>query len=127
MAESRSRVDQAGIAQVKAHEEKAGRFVEELRHNHPGYDLKSKNESGEVLRYIEVKSTGSDWNGVLLSAIQFREAQRLGDHYWLYVVENAEGPNEKVYPIQNPAGLAEKFIFDSGWKQISRAAQRKSS
>ena len=79
--------------------------------------------SGEVLRYIEVKSTGLDWNGVLLSSTQFLEAQRLGGHYWLYVVENAGSDTAKVYQIQNPAGLAEKFIFDEGWKEIAVALQ----
>ena len=124
MAECRSRIDRAGIEHAKAYEKKAGRIVEELYHSHPGYDLLSKNKSGDVLRYIEVKSTGLDWTGVLLSAIQFREAQRLGKDYWLYVVESAESPNARIYPIQDPAGLAEKFIFDNGWKLISQALQQ---
>jgi hypothetical protein len=121
MAALRSKADRAGIAQVKTYEQKEGRVVEELAHNHPGYDLLSKDKSGEILRYIEVKSTGADWNGILLSPTQFREAQRLGELYWLYVVENTESPNPRVYPIQNPAGLAEKFIFDNGWKAVSEA------
>jgi len=121
VAAVRSKVDRAGIAQVKAYEQKEGRVVEELAHNHPGYDLISKDESGEIVRYIEVKSTRSEWNGILLSQIQFQEAQRLGELYWLYVVENTESPNPRVYPIQNPAGLAEKFIFDNGWKAVSEA------
>jgi len=83
MANTRVAVDRAGIALVKTYEQKEGRVVEELPHNHPGYDLISKDESGDVLRYIEVKSTGVDWNGIMLSPIQFQEAQRLGELYWL--------------------------------------------
>jgi hypothetical protein len=41
--------------------------------------------------------------------------------FWLYVVENADSTTPSVYPIQNPAGLAEKFIFDDGWKAVSAA------
>jgi hypothetical protein len=62
MAESRSRIDKAGISAVIAFERTAGRFVTELAHNHPGYDLESRNAQGELLRKIEVKSTGVDWN-----------------------------------------------------------------
>ena len=121
MSEFRIRIGQAGIAAVKAFEQKAGRTVIELPHNHEGYDLKSRGQADEILRYIEVKATGSDWLGVLLSAPQFRAAQRLGDRYWLYVVENADSATPSVYPIQNPAALTEKFIFDHGWKEISTA------
>ena len=95
-----------------------------MPHNHPGYDLESRGQNSEVLRYIEVKSTGLDWNGVLLSSTQFQKAQELGDRYWLYVVENADSGNPQVYPIQNPAGVTERFIFDSGWKQISEAQMK---
>ena len=125
MAEFRSRIDQAGIVAVKAFEKQAGRSVTEMPHNHPGYDLESWIQSGEVLRFIEVKSTGADWNGVLLSATQFRKAQELGGRYWLYVVENADSPTPNVFPIQNPAGLSEKFIFDAGWKDISSSQQHR--
>lgn len=121
MSEFRIRIDKAGIAAVKAFEEQAGRRVTELDHWHEGYDLESRGQTDEILRYIEVKATGSDWLGVLLSAPQFRAAQRLGDQYWLYVVENADSATPGVYPIQNPAALTEKFIFDHGWKAISAA------
>jgi hypothetical protein len=124
MTALRTRVDEAGVARVKAFEKAAGRVVEELHHNHPGYDLHSRESAtGDVVRYIEVKSTGSDWNGVMLSSTQFEAAQRLGEQYWLYVVENADSQEARVYPIQNPAGLSEKFIFDAGWKEISSSQQ----
>jgi len=127
MTETRMRIDKAGVAAVKVFEKQAGRSVTEMPHNHPGYDLESRGQSSEVLRYIEVKSTGSDWIGVLLSATQFQKAQELGEQYWLYVVENAESATPSVYPIQNPAGVTEKFIFDHGWKEISKALQQTSN
>jgi Domain of unknown function (DUF3883) len=126
MAEVRSRIDRAGVAAVKAFEEQAGRSVTEMPHNHPGYDLESRGQSSEVLRYIEVKSTGLDWNGVLLSKTQFQKAQELGDRYWLYVVENAHLAKPEVYPIQNPVGWTEKFVFDGGWKAVSAAISKSS-
>ena len=94
-----------------------------MSHNYPGYDLESRGPSSEELRQIEVKSTASDWNGVLLSQMQFQKAQELDDQYWLYVVENAASATQRVYTIQNPAGLTEKFVFDKGWKSIAMALQ----
>jgi hypothetical protein len=124
MSAERTRVDKAGVAKVKAFEAAAGRTVEELPHSHPGYDLHSRQTaSGEIVRYIEVKSTGADWNGVMLSSTQFEAAQQLADRYWLYVVENADSAGAKVFPIRNPAGLSDKFVFDAGWKDVSLEQQ----
>ena len=124
MAESRTQINKGEIEAVKTYlRQKAGRSITEMPHNHPGYDLESWIQMSEVLRYIEVKSTGRDWNGILLSATQFRKAQELGGLYWLYVVENADSAMPKVYTIQNPVGLTEKFVFDTGWKSIAMALQ----
>src|SRR4029077_1534621 len=67
--------------------------------------------------FIEVKSVPEDWNrrGVGLSREQFDRASELGDKYWLYVVENAEGDEFHIYRIQDPARKTNQFFYDDGW------------
>jgi len=56
-----------------------------------------------------------------LSRAQFEEAQRRGDHYWLYIVEHANTPERaRVVRIQNPAGKAQTFTFDHGWLCVAK-------
>ena len=120
-AESKSRVDQAGIERVMALERKAGRIPELLPHTHPGYDIVSKDKNGTPLRYIEVKSLSGEWRNqfVALSRTQFQKAQELGDKFWLYVVERAESEDYRIYPIPNPAAYANRFMFDDGWRDFA--------
>lgn len=118
----RSAIDQAGIKSVIADENKRGRAVKEMPVNNPGYDLESSDGSGEVIRYIEVKSLSGAWGvkGISLTRTQFEKAREIGEHYWLYVVEWA-GQNEKcqIHRIQNPANQVNQFLYDSGWKELA--------
>lgn len=88
----------------------------------PGFDLFERNDSGEPVRWIEVKAmTGalSD-RPVGLSCTQFEYARDRGEAYWLYVVEHA-GNHEKarVVRICNPAGRARTYTFDEGWMNVA--------
>jgi hypothetical protein len=89
--------------------------------NHPGYDIESRDTSGEIERYIEVKSRSGLWgdDGVGLTSTQFSKARELGEQYWLYVVENAAQPDAQIYRIQNPAGKVEQFLYDAGWQDTA--------
>ena len=51
---------------------------------------------------------------------QFLEAQRRGDRYWLYVVEQAGTDNARIVRIQDPAGKARTFTFDRGWLAVAQ-------
>ncbi|MCP4542411.1 MAG: DUF3883 domain-containing protein [Chloroflexi bacterium] len=115
------RIDRAGVDRVLAFEKEAGRIPKEMPHEHPGYDIESLDEFGQVARYIEVKSTANEWGkmGVGLTGTQFKKAQKLGNRYWLYVVENAEGEESQVYPIHNPANKVNRFLYDGGWRAVS--------
>ncbi|GAP63514.1 hypothetical protein ARMA_1937 [Ardenticatena maritima] len=119
--EHRKRIDQAGIQRVLDFEKNAGRIPESMPHTHPGYDILSKDKEGNIVRYIEVKSLSGKWNGqyVTLSKTQFEKAQKLGDKFWLYVVEQAESENYRIYCIPNPAAYANHFMFDDGWRSIA--------
>jgi hypothetical protein len=93
-------IEQAGIEHVLAYEKDHNRKAKEMPTNHPGYDIESIDES-DVIRYIEVKSAGADWNdyGVALSDTQFTKARELGSQYWLYVVEHARSDDAPIYRI----------------------------
>jgi hypothetical protein len=89
--------------------------------NH-GFDLCEKDDAGNSVRWIEVKSmTGSlAEHPVCLSRKQFDFARQYGAAYWLYVVEHATNSAKiRVLRIQNPFGNARYFTFDSGWAAIA--------
>lgn len=118
----RSPTDIAGVARVLAYEASAGRTATEMAHSNPGYDVQSKDKSGQLKRIIEVKSTSAEWGvmGVMLSKTQFDKALAEGDRYWLYVVEHAEDDEKaRIYRIQNPAHRVSYFGFDGGWKEVA--------
>lgn len=114
-------VDEAGIAAVIKFEREQGRTTEVMEHNHPGYDIKSKDDSQKVLRYIEVKSLRGEWSslGVGLSDRQFNTGQSLNEMYWLYVVEFALRPDRRITRIQNPAQRVSQFFYDDGWRDVA--------
>lgn len=117
-----SPVDQAGIQRVVDAERAAGRHPEVMPHHNPGFDIISRDGSGQVLRHIEVKSTSGAWDdmGVGLSRTQFDFARQNPGTFWLYVVEHAlDDGQARVLRIADPAGRAEEFRFDNGWAPLS--------
>jgi hypothetical protein len=122
----RSPVDIAGVKHVLAHETASGRFPTEMAHNNPGYDIESRDASGEVTRYIEVKSLSGDWRATyaVLSESQFNKGRELGDRFWLYVVERAEASTFTIHCIQNPAVRANHFMFDDGWSTVAEGGAK---
>ena len=117
----RAMVDRAGVASVMRHELTAGRTPVEMDHHHEGYDVESNDTEGMLDRVIEVKSLSGLWSGdgAKVSPAQFRCAQERGDQFWLYVVESAGQPEERIHRIQNPAGRVDEFRFDDGWEVVS--------
>lgn len=115
-----SAIGKAGIDRVVEFEKSKGRFPVVMPPNHPGYDIESKDDDGNIIRYIEVKSLSGGWGetGVALTKPQFEKAQEVKDQYWLYVVERTQQDNYKIYPIQNPARRVEQFFYDDGWKNL---------
>ena len=117
----RSRIERAGVDRVLDFERRTGRRPREMSPTHPGYDIESANAAEEIVRYIEVKSLGGDWDrvGAGLSDIQFTKAQEIGEEYWLYVVERAEHEDAHIVRIQNPARQVGQFFYDDGWRGLS--------
>jgi len=120
-SEKRSAVDQAGIDHVVEYEKARGVSPIVMPPKHPGYDIESKDSTGNVVRYIEVKALSGNWgsDGAALTKPQFEKARELGDRYWLYVVEKAQQQDFKIHPIQDPAQRVNQFIYDDGWKKLT--------
>ena len=117
--EQRSAVDQAGVNRVMQYEGEQGRQPREMPPQHPGYDIESHDLTGQIERYIEVKSLSGDWSGAALSDTQFDKAEELGERYWLYVVERAEQDDYTIFRIQDPARKVTQFIYDAGWQEVA--------
>lgn len=120
-AEQRDRTDRCGVDHVLAFERKQGRDPKAMPHEHEGYDIESRDASGVIVRYLEVKSTAGPWDGfgVGMSAPQFRKAQELREIFWLYVVEDAIGSEPKLHRIQDPANAVMEYRFDDGWQIVA--------
>lgn len=116
-----SKTDMAGVRKVIEFERRARRFPNKMPHDNPGYDIVSKDKKGQVVRYIEVKSTAGEWKdtGVALTRTQFFHAKKRRERFWLYVVERAERDDFKIYTIQDPAQRVDQFFYDDGWKDVA--------
>ena len=110
----------AGIARVKQYEESANRDPDIMPHHNEGYDIKSYDKDGKLVRYIEVKSLSGDWDaaGVKMTHSQFDHALDNEERYWLYVVERAEREDYRIHRIKNPAERVMYFVYDSGWEGL---------
>jgi hypothetical protein len=119
----RSRVEQAGINRVLEYERQVHRHPDEMPVHHPGYDIQSKNASGDVERYIEVKALLGKWDkqGAGVSRTQFNKAREIGDRYWLYVVERAEDSDFRILRIHDPARKVDQYFYDDGWRGLAES------
>lgn len=113
-----NQIDQAGMSQVMRFEANHNRQARQMSHDHEGYDIESTGKDG--IRYIEVKSIGSEWDKgrpASLTPAQLVAAKRLQDNYWLYVVEYAlETCKAQIHVIRNPYERISQFLFDDGWR-----------
>jgi hypothetical protein len=119
--EGRSEVDEAGVQRVCEYEISQQRNPTIMPHNNPGFDIKSTDVDGIIARYIEVKSSASEWggDGVAVSKTQFEDAKTHGDVHWLYVVEKATSADFRIFRIQDPAGRVTEFLYDDGWSALA--------
>jgi hypothetical protein len=87
----------------------------------PGFDLVAVGADGQPARWCEVKAMSGSLNDrpVGVSRAQFECARAHGWDYWLYVVEHAGDESPRIVRIQDPAGRARTFTFDSGWLDIA--------
>jgi len=124
-------VERAGLDLVLRYEENHGRKPIDVSLMFKGYDVVSEGESGK--RYIEVKSF-AETGPLQLTCHEWIVAQRLGNSYWLYVVENALNQDKyKITEICNPFNVFAKVakkesilqfkILIEEWKEFLRNIQ----
>jgi hypothetical protein len=124
LAQKRRTIEEIGIAHVMRFEKEQKREPKDMNRdkpNHPGYDIESADENGEI-RFIEVKSLSGYWTGLnpgQMTPREFESAMEYGGSYWLYIVERAKDKDYKIFCIQNPANQVDIFAFDEGWKCIA--------
>ena len=85
-AEAKRRVEEIGMQVAMEHERREGREPRDVSREFLGYDIVS--QGARETRYIEVKAfatTGS----LELTPHEWQMARRLGEQYWIYVVEDA--------------------------------------
>jgi hypothetical protein len=117
-------IGRAGIQKVIEYEKTHGRRAVDKNvetTHHPGYDIESIDSNGET-RFIEVKALSGLWdssNPVRMTKSEYETAKGLKDKYWLYVVENLDSGNPTIYPIQDPTGKVDYYLFDHGWRGIA--------
>lgn len=117
-ATARDEVSKAAVAYAMVTLSKRWASLTEMPHNNPGYDVRALTAAGEE-EFIEVKGQGGAWTqeGVALTPTELLTAQKMGDRYWLCVVEFAEDEKRRQLSlVKNPFGLAQQFRYDVGWK-----------
>ncbi len=93
-------IEAIGMQVAMEYERRQGRQPVDVSLDDLGYDIRSQ-DAGGATRYIEVKARATT-GPVVLTPNEWLMAQRLGDEYWLYVVENAAAA-PRLYTLQNPA------------------------
>ncbi len=93
-------IEAIGMREAMEYERQQGREPVDVSDQNCGYDIRSEAPDGSV-RYIEVKARART-GPVVLTPNEWMMARRLGDEYWLYIVENAR-TEPTLHAVQNPA------------------------
>lgn len=96
--------------------------LERMPPKNPGFDLIQFGPHGQPVKWVEAKAMNAtlDDHPVALTPTEFEHAQKHGESYWLYIVENAADPEHaQIVKIRDPAGKARRFTFDRGWRAVS--------
>lgn len=126
-------VEAVAMREAMAHEREEGRHPRDVSRENLGYDIRSEESASQgaeaPVRYIEVKGRARS-GPVALAPNEWLMAHRLGDDYWLYVVENCRG-DPRLYAIQDPAATvsAEERVevvryVVRDWKDVAVAVTR---
>lgn len=114
----RDAVGKAAVAYAMVTLTKRWASLTEMPHNNPGYDVLAITAAGQE-EFIEVKGQGGAWTqeGVALTPKELLMAERMGERYWLCVVEFSQDEKRRQLSlVKNPFGLAQQFRYDVGWK-----------
>ena len=127
----RIKIDQKAVEFVMKNLEqnnKEGYEIIKMPHENPGYDIKLLNAQKNKETYIEVKGTAGPWSkGVAMTWKQFLHSQKNKGRSYLFVVENVLGKKPKLFKISDPAHLAQRFVFDDGWRNFANGQNKDSN
>ncbi len=121
-------IAEIGMRVAMAYEQAQRRVPEDVSLQNLGYDIRSTTD--QTVRYIEVKAR-SRTGAVALTPNEWLMALRLGDEYWLYVVENAAS-QPALHRVQDPAARLKpnevveivRFVV-SDWRQAAEVGPEK--
>jgi superfamily II DNA or RNA helicase len=122
-------VERRAVDAVLATEVTLGRAPHEMPHNHPGYDIRSVHDGGE-LTFIEVKGRVVGADSFVVTQNELRFAANVPDSYVLALVEvSPDGPGQDtVRYLRKPYGPDIRLPFDTtattlGWHAYWHRAQ----
>jgi len=95
-------VEAIAMSTAIAYEREQGRMPEDVSAENLGYDLRSRAADGAT-RYIEVKGRAHT-GPIAMTPNEWLMAQRMGDDYWLYVVEHCRRAPQ-LHIVRNPAAV----------------------
>ena len=101
--EKRLSVEEKAVEIVKMYERESGREPIDARQGNP-YDIESRDPvTGELLRYIEIKSHSGYDATIELTRNEYEFAKQHPDKYWLYLVLGVETAKPVIIAIPDPA------------------------
>ena len=120
--ETKRRIEEIGMMAAMDYERQHGRHPVDVSQQFLGYDIQSTSDSEK--RFIEVKAFATTGD-LYMSPHEWQMAERLGENYWLYIVEQAAS-QPILRTIQNPAArlrsepvLGVVNIRIKGWEQAA--------
>lgn len=115
--ERRLEIEREAIRLVKKYEESQGREAEDVHEGNP-FDVISRDPlTGEVLRYIEVKSHSGYEASIELTSNEYEFAQAHKDKYWIYLVLGVGTSKPIIITILNPLA---RLPFKRVVKRVTR-------
>ena len=107
--ESRERIDRLAMEAVLATERRLGREPKRMAHQHPGYDIESRDPDTGDLCFIEVKGKSADSTVVTVSKTQIITALNKPETFILAIVwVDAQGASQPRY-VRQPFGQEPEF------------------
>jgi len=99
-------VERMGMEIAMKHEIGEGRFPEDVSSEDLGFDIRSRDIDGKVVRYVEVKARAQT-GAVALTQNEWFKAQRLNKDYYLYAIMNTGRDKPVLFIVNDPvANLA---------------------
>jgi len=96
-----SDIDARAMRIVLQYERRQRRIPEDVSMYFVGFDVRSRDTTGEEQRAIEVKGKFTEGN-VEITLNEWKTAAKLGDRYFLYVVEMLSSNSPRITIIRNP-------------------------